>query len=106
MDFASRATLIPGTLLTLNLPIKIHPSSDSFVFSDVNLVSNYQSYKEKTIKLLPYHSFYRGHIAPQEKLSPLFWQSTSKNKKTPGCQFSSVPLKIFLICHEVCNIPH
>ena len=63
MDFASRATLIPGTLLTLNLPIKIHPSSDSFVFSDVNLVSNYQSYKEKTIKLLPYHSFYRGHIA-------------------------------------------
>ena len=32
MDFdtfldASRATLIPGTLPTLNLPIKIHPSS-------------------------------------------------------------------------------
>ena len=24
---ASRATLIPGTLPTLNLPIKIHPSS-------------------------------------------------------------------------------
>ena len=71
MDFASRATLIPGTLLTLNLATKLHPSSDSFVFSDVNLVSNYQSYKEKTTKLLPYHSFYGGHI-PLRKIQPFF----------------------------------
>ena len=62
MDFASRATLIPGTLPALNLPI-----NSSFIrvasFSDVTSVSNYHSYKEKTIKLLPYHSFYGGHIA-------------------------------------------
>ena len=47
------------------------PSFISRVFPDVVLVSNYHSYKEKTIKLLPYHSFYGGHI-PQEKFSPLF----------------------------------
>ena len=68
----------------------------SCVFRDVILVSNYHSYKEKTIKLLPYHSFYGGHIPYQEKLSPLFWQSASKNAKPPGCpfSFSSIPLKI------------
>ena len=64
------------------------------IFPDVILVSNYHSYKEKTIKLLPYHSFYGGHIPHQEKLSPLFWQSASKNTKPPGCPyaFSSIPL--------------
>ena len=41
----------------------------SSVFPDVILVSGYHSYKEKTIKLLPYHSFYGGHIT-QEKLNP------------------------------------
>ena len=68
----------------------------SCVFPDVILVSNYHSCKEKTIKLLPYHSFYGGHIPYQEKLSPLFWQSASKNAKPPGCpfSFSSIPLKI------------
>ena len=40
----------------------------SYVFPDVTLVPNYDSYKEKTIKLLPYDSFYVGHIP----LSPLF----------------------------------
>ena len=66
MDFdtfldATRATLFPGTLPTLNLPIKSHLSSGSCVFRDVILVLNYHSYKEKT-KLLPYHSFY-GMVA-------------------------------------------
>ena len=28
MDFASRTARIPGTLPTLNLPMKIHPSSE------------------------------------------------------------------------------
>ena len=71
MDFASRATLIPGTLPTLNLPIKIHPHQSSFVFPDVTIVSNYRSYREKTIKILPYHSFYEGHI-PLRKIGPSF----------------------------------
>ena len=76
MDFdtfldATRATLFPGTLPTLNLPIKSHLSSGSCVFRDVILVSNYHSYKEKTIKLLPYHSFYGGHIPPR-KVEPPF----------------------------------
>ena len=66
----------------------------SCVFPDVILVSNYHSYKGKTIKLLPCHSFYGGNIPHQEKLSPLFWQSTSTNTKPPGCPyaFSSIPL--------------
>ena len=41
------------------------------IFPDVILVSNYHSYKEKTIKLLPYHSFYGGHIPPR-KIKPPF----------------------------------
>ena len=52
----------------------------SCVFHDIILVSNYLSYKEKTVQLLPYHSFYGGHIQ-QEKLSLLFWQSISKKCK-------------------------
>ena len=71
---ALRATLIPATLPALNLPKKAIFHQGSCVFLDVILVSNYHSYKEKTIKLLPYRSFYGVHI-PQEKLSPLFWQS-------------------------------
>ena len=47
IDFATfldalRATLISGTLPTLNLPKKSYPSS---YISDVSLVSNYDSYK-------------------------------------------------------------
>ena len=55
---ALRATLIPATLPALNLPKKAIFHQGSCVFLDVILVSNYHSYKEKTIKLLPYHSFY------------------------------------------------
>ena len=55
---ATRATLFPGTLPTLNLSIESHLSSGSCVFLNVISVSNYHSYKEKAIKLLPYHSFY------------------------------------------------
>ena len=75
MDFdtfldATRATLIPGTLPTLNLPIKsLHQGS--CVFSDVILVSNYHNYKGKTTKLPPYHSFYGGRIPPR-KIEPPF----------------------------------
>ena len=51
---ATRATLIiPGTLPTLNLSIKNHTSSGSCVFPKLISLSNYHSYKEKTIKLLP-----------------------------------------------------
>ena len=61
---ATRASLIPGTLPTLNLPIKKHLSSGTCVFPEVASVSIYHSYNEKAIKLLPYHSFYGGHIPP------------------------------------------
>ena len=45
MDFdtfldASKATLIPGTLPTLNLPIKNHPYQSSCVFPGVTFMSN------------------------------------------------------------------
>ena len=40
---ATRAALIPGTLLTLNLPIKDIIHQGSSVFGDVILVSNYLS---------------------------------------------------------------
>ena len=67
MDFdtfldALRATFIPSTLLILNLPIKSILHQGSCIFPDVILMTNYHSYKEKT-KLLPYHSFYGGHIS-------------------------------------------
>ena len=43
---------------------KKSPSSGTCVFPEVTSVSNYHSYDEKTIKLLPYHSFYGGHTPP------------------------------------------
>ena len=75
MDFdafldASRATLISGTLPTLNLSTKSHPSSGTCIFRDVILVSNYHSYKEKTIKLLLYHSFYGAFTPPPPSPPP------------------------------------
>ena len=73
------AKLIPDTLSTLNLSIKSHPSSGSCVFPDVISVSNYHSYKEETIKLLPYHSFYEGHIHPR-KTVPSFLAVRLKKK--------------------------
>ena len=71
-------SIISGTLPTLNLSIKIHPSLGSCIFSDVILVSNYHSDKGETIKLLPCHSFYGGHI-------PI--------RKAPGSPFNSIALK-------------
>ena len=68
---ATRATLFPGTFPTLILPTKSHLHQGSCVFPDVILVSNYHGYKEKAIKLLPYHSLYGGHIPPR-KVEPLF----------------------------------
>ena len=66
---AARTKLITGTLPTLNLSIKNHPSPGTCVFSVVILVSNYHSYKEKTIKLLLYHSFYGDHITPDKNFA-------------------------------------
>ena len=66
----------------------------SCISLDVVLVSNYHSCKEKTIKLLPYHSFYEGHI-PLKITEPLFWQSASKKFKATRCPCSSIPLKNF-----------
>ena len=87
MDFdtfldATRATLFPGTLPTLNLPTKSHLHQGSCVFPDVILVSNYHSYKEKTIKLLPYHSFYGGHIPPRKVEPPFLAVRLKKYKAT------------------------
>ena len=66
----------------------------SCVFSDLILVSNYHSYKGKTIKLLPYHSFYEGHIH-QEILSSLVWQSASEKYKTTRIHLYQLPTKKF-----------
>ena len=51
------------------------------VFSDVILVSDYHSYKEKTIKLLPYHSFYGGQIPPPRKTESPFLAVRLKKMK-------------------------
>ena len=59
---ATRATLIRGTFPTKQ--VILHQGS--CVFSDVILVSNYHSYIGKTIKLLPYCSFYGGYILPRK----------------------------------------
>ena len=103
---ASRSTLIPGTLPTLNLSIKTIFHQGSCIFFDIILVSNYHSYKEKTIKLLPYHSFYGSHI-PTRKVEPFSGSVLQKNTKPPGSPFSCIPIKISnFIFLEVCNIPH
>ena len=54
----------------------------SAFFSDIILVSNYYSYKEKTTKLLPYHSYYGGHI-PLGKTEPPFWAVRLKKIQSP-----------------------
>ena len=71
MDFdtfldPTRVTLFPGTLPTLNLPLKTIFHQGSCVFRDVILMSSYHSYKEKTIKLQPCHSFYVDLIPPKK----------------------------------------
>ena len=82
MDFDTFYTSLP----TLNLPIKIHPSSGYLrFFSDVVLVSSYHSYNEKTTQLLPYHSYYEGRI-PLGKIEPPFLEVHLKkiqNHKDP-----------------------
>ena len=99
MDFdtsldASRATIIPGTLPVLNLPMKSHSLSQG-IFPDVILVSNYHSYKENTIKLLPYHSFYEGHI-PLRKIEPSFLAVRLKKMQShKDPPFSSILLQYF-----------
>ena len=98
MDFdtfldATRATVFPGTLPTLNVSIKSHPLSGSCVFPDVISASNYHSYKEKTVKLLPYNSFYGGHIPTRKIESSFLAVHLKKNTKPPGFPFSSIPLR-------------
>ena len=90
---ALRATLISGALPTLNLPKIFHQGS--CIFSDVSLVSNYDSYKENKIKLLPYHSFYGGHIPPRKNELPFLAVRLKKNAKPPECPFRSTTLKNF-----------
>ena len=84
--------LIPGTLPTLNLPIKSIPHQLSCVFPDVIFVSNYHSYKETTEKLVPYHIFYGDHIPPR-KIETYFL--TVHLKKIQGHQ--DVHLAAFLL---------
>ena len=69
--------------------IKSHTSSLRYLFPDVILVWNYHIYKEKTIKLLLYHSFYGVDTPPKKKkkLSLLFWQSASKKYKATRISF-------------------
>ena len=43
--------------------------------------------------------------SPKEKLSPLSWQSASKNTKDPHLA-AFPPKNSNFICHEVYNIPH
>ena len=77
--------------------IKSHTSSVSCLFPDVILVWNYHSYKEKAIKLLPYHSFYGGDIPspPKKNIWSSFFGSRpqKKNTKPPEFPFSSILLK-------------
>ena len=47
--------IIPNTLPTLKLPIKIHPSSRQSFSLDVVLVSNYHGCKGEEIQLIPYY---------------------------------------------------
>ena len=58
-------------------------------------LSNYYSYKEKTIKLLPYNSFYGGHIPPRKVDPPFSGSLPQENTKPPRSPFSSIPLKNF-----------
>ena len=58
-------------------------------------LSNYHSYKEKTIKLPPCHSFYGGHIPLRKIMPPFLTVRLKKNSKPPGCPFSSILLKKF-----------
>ena len=63
-----RAAHIPGTLPTLNLPMKGYPFIRvAAFFSDVILVLNFHNHKGKITKLLPYHSFFGGHPPPLPK---------------------------------------
>ena len=90
-------SFISGTLPTLNLLIKRHLHQGGCLLPNVILVSNYHFYKEITIKLLPYHSFYGCDITPR-KLSPLFCQFVSKKErktKPLGSSFSSISLTNF-----------
>ena len=113
MDFdtfldASKATLIHGTLpTTLPIPEKAIFHQGNCVFPNVILVSNYHSYKEKIIKLLPYHSFYGGHI-PSRKVEPPYLAVHLKKKKNhQDLHLPAFPPKNSnFICQEVCNIPH
>ena len=68
----------------------------SCVFPDAILGSSYQSYKEKTIKFLPYHSFCGGPNLLRKIEFSFLWQSTSKkNSKPPGYLFRCIFLKNF-----------
>ena len=79
----------------------------SCVFPDVILLWNYHSHKEKTIKLLPYYSFYGGHIPPRKIDSPFLAVRLKIIQSHQDFHLAAFPQKNSnFICQEVCNIPH
>ena len=75
----------------------------SCVFPDVILVSNYHSCKEKTIKLLPYHSFYGGHI-PLRKVEPPFLAFRLKNIRSQKFPLKNLKLHLsWILQHSTSN---
>ena len=55
INWVNTLFIIPGTLPTLKLPIKCHPSLRQLLFSEVNLVSNYHCRKGEALKSIPYY---------------------------------------------------
>ena len=85
----SPATLIPGTLPTLNLSIKSLLHQGSCVFPEVILVSNYHSYKRQY-----YHTTVSVEVIfPKKNRAPFSGSPPQKYTKPPGSPFSSIPLK-------------
>ena len=81
---------IPGTLSTLNLPLKSHPSTRQLLFFWHNFsikLSDLQS-KGETIKLLTYHLYDRYFIYKTVK--------TSQFKNTSSWLF----LKVYVLFHQ------
>ena len=82
--------------------IKNHTSSLRYLFPDVVLVWNYHIYKEKTIKLLLYHSFYRGLISLR-KIEASFMASHLKEIQSHNHRHLAAFSEKNSNCHELCN---
>ena len=84
----------------MTLLIALHHTHDGFRYfvqmlqeqhSFLVFVSNYYSYKEKTIKLLPYHSFYGGHILPREIKRPFLAVRLKKIQSYQDAHLAAFP---------------